>query len=90
MALPVIMMVFALCLNGLAAVGARVQLIDQSQIAARMLGRGESEATVAARLGLDQLTVTRTDQLVCVALDRQVAVFSMRASGCAFDELGAQ
>lgn len=86
MALPIMLVLFALCLNGLAAVAARVQLIDQSQVAARMLGRGESEQAVTKRLGLPQLSVGRTDQLVCVTLERQVAIFTMSARGCALDD----
>ena len=85
-ALPALMLVCALCLNGVAAVGVRVQLIDQSQMAARLLGRGESEVQARSLVAGAELSVSREAPLVCLSATRQFGPFVIRTRSCAFDE----
>ncbi len=84
--LPVIVLVLALCLNALAALGVRVQLLDQSALAARLLGRGESEAIVRDALGGAEFEVVHSDGLVCVRLGRATGLLPMQARSCALDD----
>lgn len=85
-ALPVLIAVFGLCLNGLAAVGNRVLAIDQASQAARLIARGSEEASVAEVLGIRAWSIERADGLVCVTVQHTVGVFPVVARGCALDD----
>lgn len=75
LALPVLMLVLTLCLNALAALGARIALQDQVADAARSYSRGQH---IDARF-----TVTETGDLVCVSTSRGVGVLAISADACA-------
>lgn len=80
-----VMLVFALCMNGLVAMGVRVQLIDHSAQASRMLGRGEPESAVAQMLAGSSSAVSRDGALVCVQVERAVGILPISARSCALD-----
>ncbi len=75
LALPVLVLVLALCLNALAAMGSRIALHDQVADAARAQSRGQSIHP--------SLKVTWPDGLVCVEGSRGVGVFAVTATACA-------
>lgn len=85
MALPALVLTFALCLNGLAAVGNRVLAIDQAAQLARLIGRGQDAATAADAMAVSAFTVERSAGLVCVTVSNSVGLFPMTARGCALD-----
>lgn len=85
MALPALVLTFALCLNGLAAVGNRVLAIDQAAQMARLIGRGQDAATAADAMAVSAFTVERSAGLVCVTVSNSVGLFPMTARGCALD-----
>lgn len=69
-ALPAAMVVLVACIGGLQLAGLQLRLQDAAAVAARAAGRGESPATVAARLSgqTPGASVSRstTGDLVCV------------------------
>lgn len=85
MALPVVVLVLALCLNALAVLAVRVELIDQSAQAARLIGRGETIGEVQRLLGTAEFSVDRPERLVCVRLERQLGAIPIAARACALD-----
>lgn len=85
MALPALVLTFALCLNGLAAVGNRVLALDQAAQMARLIGRGQDAATAADAMAVSAFTVERSAGLVCVTVSNSVGLFPMTARGCALD-----
>ena len=67
--LPAVVLVLALCLSGLQVAGQHLRLQDAAAAAARSLARGDSAATVVARLVPGASVTVRTDRdLVCARL----------------------
>lgn len=85
MALPALVLTFALCLNGLAAVGNRVLAIDQAAQMARLIGRGQDVEAASNTMAVSEFTVERSAGLVCVTVSNSVGLFPMTARGCALD-----
>lgn len=86
MTLPIVVVVLALCLNGLSAMGARVQLIDQAAQLARLIARGNDPFDAQHVIGSNEpVVVERETELVCVRVNRQVGVLPISARSCALD-----
>lgn len=91
--LPVVVLVLAACLGGLAIAGAQVRAHDAAADAARLLGRGESSATaqqhVARAIIGATLSISRPTQLVCatVRVEQRLLLIplTLTASSCALD-----
>lgn len=91
--LPVVVIVLAACLGGLAIAGAQVRAHDAAADAARLLGRGESSANaqqhVSRTLAGATLSVSRPTQLVCATVHVEqrllLVPMTLTATSCALD-----
>ncbi|QTV80042.1 TadE family type IV pilus minor pilin [Microbacterium sp. NIBRBAC000506063] len=93
-ALPVVVLTLLLGVGALSAASTQVALQDAVSDAARLLGRGESDArvreTVSASVAGAQLSAARQHGLVCVTGRVDLGVgrlvqLPLRARGCALD-----
>jgi phage tail sheath gpL-like len=92
-AMPAVLLVLAMTLGGLQVAGLQLRVQDAAADAARSWGRGDSAASVSARVGsqLPAAAVTRTarEDLVCATVSASpsglAARFGIRvsATGCA-------
>jgi hypothetical protein len=91
--LPVVVVVLAACLGGLAIAGAQVRAHDTAADAARLLGRGESSAIaqqhVSRAIAGATLSISRPTELVCatVRVEQRLLLvpITLAASSCALD-----
>lgn len=85
-ALPVVILMLALCAQVIVALGDRVVMFGQAAEYARRLGRGEDQAEVAARFTAATADVARIDGAICVTLRRDSTWIPLAARACAVDE----
>jgi len=91
--LPVVVLVLAACLGGLAAATTQLRVQDAAADAARLLGRGESSDValqhVTRTVAGATLSISRPTQLVCatVRADQRLLLvpLALTASSCALD-----
>ncbi|HQJ34995.1 MAG TPA: pilus assembly protein [Rhodoglobus sp.] len=87
-ALPAVVLLFALCLTGMQAVGQQLRLADATAHAARSLARGESADVAAARAAREvpgaSITQSTDGDLTCVTGSAPAALgLTVTASSCA-------
>jgi len=87
-ALPAVVLLFALCLTGMQAVGQQLRLADATAHAARSLARGESADVAAARAAREvpgaSITQSADGDLTCVTGSAPAALgLTVTASSCA-------
>lgn len=87
-ALPAVVLLFALCLTGMQAVGQQLRLADATAHAARSLARGESADVAAARAAREvpgaSITQSTDGDLTCVTASAPAALgLTVTASSCA-------
>lgn len=91
--LPALVLVLGACLGGLGIATSQLRAHDAAADTARLLGRGESlasvEAVVARTVPGGRLAVSRPDQLICatVTLEQRLLLVpvSVAGSSCALD-----
>ena len=87
-ALPAVVLLLALCLTGMQAVGQQLRLADATAHAARSLARGESADVAAARAAREvpgaSITQSTDGDLTCVPGSAPAALgLTVTASSCA-------
>mgnify|MGYP000901264253 FL=1 len=87
-ALPAVVLLLALCLTGMQAVGQQLRLADATAHAARSLARGESADVAAARAAREvpgaSITQSADGDLTCVTGSAPAALgLTVTASSCA-------
>jgi Flp pilus assembly protein TadG len=87
-ALPAVVLLLALCLTGMQAVGQQLRLADATAHAARSLARGESADVAAARAAREvpgaSITQSTDGDLTCVTGSAPAALgLTVTASSCA-------
>ena len=87
-ALPAVVLVLALCLTGMQAVGQQLRLADAAAHAARSLARGEPSDVAAARAAREvpgaSITQSADGDLTCVTASAPAALgLTVTASSCA-------
>jgi hypothetical protein len=86
-AVPAVLAVLAVCLGGLRIGVERLRLVDAAAQSARLAALGESPQPPATAVGASVVVRSRTDETVCVALRREVAVLGaplpVEAASCA-------
>jgi Flp pilus assembly protein TadG len=88
-ALPVVVLVLACCLSGMAVMGQQLRLQDAAALAARALARGGDPETLVARLSTGaQLARNADGDLACVTLTMPAhgpLPLTLTARSCALD-----
>ena len=85
-ALPALLAVFGICLNGLMAGVQHLVLTDQTAAVARLVSRGTTLDQAQALVGARDVTAHPDGDLICVVANRSLGIFPVTARSCALSE----